>query len=114
MGRRILGQHTEKGKRDSVSLISVLQERQMMVGSLIAFSLFGAFRALPLSCLSHLPTDSKKFLGAYLLFVLCLNLGNELFAPAVNLVLGIERGAATLAAFGLQGFDLLLAGQFVF
>ena len=45
---------------------------------------------------------------------LALNSRDQLFTPPVNVVLGVEESAALGVALGLQGFDLFLAGQFLF
>jgi hypothetical protein len=48
------------------------------------------------------------------LLQLPFNLRNELFATTVDVVLGIEEGAAFGVALGFQGFDLLLPGELFF
>lgn len=45
---------------------------------------------------------------------LALNLVDQLFAPTVDLVLGIEQGPTAPAAFGFDRLNLLLTGELLF
>ncbi|MCZ6781317.1 MAG: hypothetical protein O7C73_06715, partial [Nitrospirae bacterium] len=61
--------------------------------------------------LRDLPANREKFHGAALLLQLALNLGDELLAAAVNVVLRVEERPAFGVALELESFDLLLALQ---
>src|SRR6185437_1530225 len=69
---------------------------------------------VPLLPLPDLPANSKQLFRAYLLLQFPLNLGDQLLAPTVDLILSIEQRSPALASFGLDRLDLFLTGELLF
>ena len=62
--------------------------------------------------MGNFPSDQKQILCCGVRAEFAFDLGDQLFPVFVDFILCLEQGAPLIVPLGLNGFDLLLAGEF--